>query len=49
MVKIVDEEVKAITQYILEDYGNGRAIDKMDDLFNQLDKEMIIQIIQKLL
>ncbi|MGI6011458.1 MAG: serine O-acetyltransferase EpsC [Ruminococcus sp.] len=49
MVKIIDEEVKAITQYILEDYGNGRAIDKMDDLFDQLDKEMIIQIIQKLL
>ncbi|MGI6006777.1 MAG: serine O-acetyltransferase EpsC [Ruminococcus sp.] len=49
MVKIIDEEVKAITQYILEDYGNGRVIDKMDDLFDQLDKEMIIRIIQKLL
>lgn len=49
MVNIIDEEVKSITREILEDYTRGRDIDKMDDLFDQLDKDMIIQIIQKLL
>lgn len=49
MVSIIDEEVKSITREILEDYTRGRDIDKMDDLFDQLDKDMIIQIIQKLL
>ena len=49
MVSIIDEEVKSITREILEDYTRGRDIDKMDDLFDQLDKDMIIQILQKLL
>ena len=42
MVSIIDEEVKSITREILEDYTRGRDIDKMDDLFDQLDKDMII-------
>ena len=49
MAKIIEHEVKGIVNSILEDYGQSKEIDKMDDLFDQLDKEVIISIIDKLL
>lgn len=45
----IENEVKDITQSILEDYTKGRAIDDMNDLFNQIDKEAIIDIVMKLM
>jgi serine O-acetyltransferase len=44
----IEKEVKDITQSILDDYTKGRAIDDMNDLFNQVDKEAIIDIVTKL-
>lgn len=40
-------EIEKIVDNILEDYKNGRSIDKMD-VFSQVDKEIIIDIIDKL-
>lgn len=48
-VRIIDNEAKDIVNSILEDYGQGKDIDNMDDLFDQLDKEVIIKVIDKLL
>lgn len=47
MENIIEAEISGIVDTILEDYHNARAIDKMD-LFNQPDKDIIIDIIKKL-
>jgi serine O-acetyltransferase len=44
-----EKEIEEIVGDILEDYCKERAIDKMDDVFNQLDQEIIIDIIHKLM
>ena len=48
MKNIIEHEISQITKSILDDYGNGRNIDKMD-LFNQPSKEEIIAIVEDLL
>lgn len=47
MENIIEAEINGIVNTILEDYHHARAIDKMD-LFNQPDKDIIIDIIKKL-
>lgn len=49
MCDFIENEVKGIVDIILEDYGQNRAIDKMDDVFNELDRDEISTIIRKLL
>lgn len=44
----IQKEISGIVHAILEDYGNGRAIDQMD-IFNQPDRDSVIDIINKLL
>lgn len=44
----IQKEISGIVHAILEDYGNGRAIDQMD-IFNQPDRDAVIDIINKLL
>ena len=48
MKNIIEHEINQITKSILDDYGTGRNIDKMD-LFNQPSKEEIIAIVEDLL
>lgn len=48
MNNIIEHEISQITKSILDDYGTGRNIDKMD-LFNQPSKEEIIAIVEDLL
>lgn len=48
MKNIIEHEISHITKSILDDYGTGRNIDKMD-LFNQPSKEEIIAIVEDLL
>ena len=48
MKNIIEHEISQITKNILDDYGTGRNIDKMD-LFNQPSKEEIIAIVDDLL
>lgn len=48
MKNIIEHEIGQITKSILDDYGTGRNIDKMD-LFNQPSKEEIIAIVEDLL
>lgn len=48
MKNIIEHEISQITKSILDDYGAGRNIDKMD-LFNQPSKEEIIAIVEDLL
>lgn len=48
MKNIIEYEISQITKSILDDYGTGRNIDKMD-LFNQPSKEEIIAIVEDLL
>lgn len=48
MQNTIENEISVIVKDILNDYKNGRAIDKMD-IFNQPDKEIIIDIVNKLL
>lgn len=48
MGSIIEQEINQIAKDILDDYGNGRNIDKMD-LFNQPSKEEIIDIVDDLL
>ena len=48
MKNIIEHEISQITKSILDDYGTGRNIDKMD-LFNQPSKEEIIDIVEDLL
>ena len=47
MDNLIEKEMGGIVDAILDDYGNMRAIDKMD-LFNQPDKESIIDMVKKL-
>lgn len=47
MDNLIEKEMGGIVDVILDDYGNMRAIDKMD-LFNQPDKESIIDMVKKL-
>lgn len=49
MGNVIDEEIEGIVSNILKDYGEERAIDKMDDVFHQLDQEVITDIIHKLM
>lgn len=44
---LIESEITGIVDTILEDYSQMRAVDKMD-LFNQPDKESIIDMIKKL-
>ncbi len=44
----IEREIKGIVADILDDYQNDRGIDKLD-LFGQPDKEIIIDIVQKLI
>ena len=48
MKNIIEHEIKKKKKSILDDYGTGRNIDKMD-LFNQPSKEEIIAIVEDLL
>ena len=48
MKHIIEHEISQITKSILDDYGTGRNIDKMD-LFNQPSSEAIIAIVEDLL
>ena len=48
MTNAMGQEIFDIVGDILKDYQNGRTIDKID-IFNQPDKDVIIDIIQKLL
>lgn len=45
----IGSEIEGITQQILADYEKGRDIDKMENLFDQPDKDEIIGIIDELL
>lgn len=45
---IIEDEIDGIVESILADYEKDRAIDKIDT-FNQPDKQMIVDIVQKLL
>lgn len=47
MDNLIEKEMGGIVDTILEDYKKERAVDKMD-LFNQPDKESIIDMIKKL-
>lgn len=45
----LEQEVQGIVQNILDDYGKNREIDRMKDFFRQPDKEVIIDLVNKLL
>ena len=49
MTTPIEVQVQLVTDAILEDYAKERVIDKMDDLFNQPDKEQIISVLDKLI
>ena len=49
MGKSIDAEIKGIVNEILEDYKQGRAVDKMDDIFNMPDKDKVTAIVHKLM
>ena len=46
--KMINERIRKITDNILEDYKNGRDIDKMD-VFSQPDNDAVTDIVKKLL
>ena len=46
--KLISEKIRKVTQSILEDYKNGRDIDKMD-VFSQPDSDAVTDIVKKLL
>ena len=46
--KLINERIRKITERILEDYKNGRDIDKMD-VFSQPDSDAVTDIVNKLL
>ena len=48
MGNVIENEISSIVSDILEDYKNGRAIDKID-LFPQPDKDVVVDIVHKLL
>ena len=43
----IEEKIEKVVDSILEDYGRGRIIDKID-LFRRPDRDVIIDIIKKL-
>ena len=45
----MDQEVQELVADILEDYRGDRAIDRMEDFLNQPDKDVIINIVNKML
>lgn len=45
----MEQEVQELVTDILKDYEGNRAIDKMEDFFNQPDKDVIINIVQKMM
>lgn len=49
MGKAIETEIKGIVNEILEDYKQGRAVDKMDDIFNMPDKDKVTAIVHKLM
>ena len=46
--RMINERIRKITENILEDYKNGRDIDKMD-VFSQPDSDAVTDIVNKLL
>ena len=46
--KVMSERILKVTESILEDYKNGRDIDKMD-VFSQPDSDAVTDIVKKLL
>ncbi len=48
MKNFIENEIKGIVSDILEDYQNGRGIDKME-LFGQPDRDVIIDMVKKLM
>ena len=46
--RMFSERIREVTQSILEDYKNGRDIDKMD-VFSQPDSDAVTDIVKKLL
>lgn len=49
MNTLIDQEIPSIVDEILADYDSPRVIDRMEDLFNRLDKDVIIDIVNKML
>ena len=49
MSNFIEQEVADVKNLILEDYHTERAINRLDDTFNQLDKEAILDMMGKLL
>ena len=49
MEKSLELEVQELVSDILEDYKSNRDIDRMEDFFNQPDKDVIIDIVNKML
>lgn len=45
----IENEIESIAQQILEDYKQDRAIDRMENLFDQPDKDEIIGIVDELM
>lgn len=46
---MIEDEIRGIVHGILEDYRQERSLDKLDDWFDQPDKDAVIDIIHKLL
>ena len=46
-MKPIEQQIEALVDTILGDYQNGRDIDRLD-LFRQPDKDIVIDIINKL-
>lgn len=46
---MIEAEMKEVVADILEDYGKNRIIDRVNNVFDQPDKDQIIEIIHKLL
>lgn len=45
----IEKEIRGIVGMILDDYDKGRAIDEVENVFNQLDKAVIKDVLEKLL
>ena len=43
-----ETDVSGVKKLILDDYREDRAINRLDDTFNQLDKEVILDMMEKL-
>ncbi len=49
MERSLEQEVRKLVTDILEDYKGNRAIDRMEDFLDQPDKDVIINIVNKML